>query len=368
MSFEENIQLYGTKAAVLDYIKNSTPGIPIEPYILIPKGEPWKKYEDKIQSLGSSLVRSSSPIEGLKDKSFAGLLHTTDFYGDSSVEEVMNSVNSDVIKKYMQIHDLSSPVEMIPFFQKKSQSDWNMGMMRHPHRDNLIFISGKQAYRNKNVLYDEDSKKFYDANNYFSSLYTREESEELPEKQIQQALEYYKHIESLEKFQTGYVYNMEFGTDPLSIYQFTSFKPKQKANWENKKESYSEYPKEKLSTKKLVFGITNPEGLELKVITKNYYDRVFEQNEKAIKEETCINEQDEERPFGLGTSTTTNIDLVFPNAKAWLTYPRAGGFLAHEMFRPLQHYDISILNYMGEPKNIKIFSDGITATIIDLSE
>ena len=143
MSLDNEIMRYGAKGANLKYIKENAPQIPIEPFILVSTTENWKNYQNQITDLGDCLVRSSSPIEDGKDLSFAGLFDTNKFYDSCSVENVLDSINSEDAKQYARNHNVVIPKEMGLVFQKESKSNWNWGMLRHPHQENLIFIMGR---------------------------------------------------------------------------------------------------------------------------------------------------------------------------------------------------------------------------------
>src|SRR3989344_7561266 len=143
-------------------------------------------------------------------------------------------------------------------------------MLRHPHQENLLFIMGRpvpDSYQiSENFVYDEKTDKLQDVVNFCQSRtsdFSKAEFEDMPAG-IEEAIEHYRRIESLPAFQTGFTYHMEFGTDPVTIYQFRPFRKKQQATWnidfsdlEKLEDDYH------IHTFGISFGITEPNGLDL---------------------------------------------------------------------------------------------------------
>jgi len=422
MSLESDVLKYGAKGATLDYIRSNAPNVPIEPFVLVPVGEDWKKYEPQIKDLGDSLVRSSSPLEDGQEMNFAGLFWTTDFNGQYSVDQVLESLSDEDTLRYAELHGVKTPIEMGLTFQRDSKSSWNWGMLRHPHQENLLFIMGRPVpdrYQiSKNFVFDEKTGKLQDVVNFCSSkVYDHRDAEfeDMPNG-VEEAIEYYRRIERLPAFQTGFTYHMEFGTDPVTVYQFRPFRKKEQATWNI---DFSELEKLEddynVSTFGISFGITGPKGLDLtlaralsshenrrhieryrkKLVGKPHkrivtallkgwklsklerayaeevaridpdtyggneseaFDNALERiNTQVKKDETCLYQESMHFYHG------RDIDLVFPNAKAWIA---SGGvqFLSHNWFRALQTYDVALVDY-GHPSGrtgdkIKILSDG----------
>ena len=80
------------------------------------------------------------------------------------------------------------------------------------------------------------------------------------------------------------------------------------------------------------------------------------------KDESCLYQECMHFYYG------RDIDLVFPNAKAWIA---SGGvqFLSHNWFRALQTYDVALVDYGNvngkTGDKIKILSDGIFGVAVE---
>lgn len=419
MSLEEEIKIYGAKGAVVKYIHELDKSIPIEPFVLVPVGENWENYRSEIENLGNSLVRSSSPLEDGKRLSFAGLFSTEKFIGQKSIDVVMESINSEDTLDYIKNNGITEPLTMGLMFQRNSTASWNWSMLRHPHQENIIFISGRPVYDrfsySKNFVFDERMGKLKDVFDYSIN----KDREEEFSSDIKNALEFYKKIESMPEFQNGFTYQMEFGTNPLSIYQFRPFRKIEKPSWKLEKEKIKEIKKiHSVNQFSIVFGITPPEGIELtlarvlslrsdqrlikcldnvvnkpkniaiskisKCLKLNRFERIYAEELAIInskesrsstvqalnnsisrinslfpKEKTVLYQQD------IHSYSGKDIDLIFPNAKMWIA---EGGesFLSHNLFRAMQYYDLVFIGLDSDPKTgdkVRVYSDGVSGTI-----
>lgn len=406
MSLESDVMRYGAKGAVLDYIKSNAPDVPIEPFVLVPVGEDWKKYEHRINDLGDCLVRSSSPLEDGQEMSFAGLFWTTQFYGQHSVDQVLESLSDEDTLRYAEIHGVKTPLEMGLTFQRDSKSSWNWGMLRHPHHENLLFIMGRpvpdRPRISDNFVYDEKTGKLQDVEDFCQSRvypdFREARFKDMPDG-IEEVIEHYRRIEGLPAFQTGFTYHLEFGTNQVTIYQFRPFRRKQQATWNI---DFSELKKlendYRIHQFGISFGITDKSGLDLtlaralssheqrKHIEKYREKHAGKPHDKVVRallrgwdlsppervyaEEVAridpntyggveseafdkavqrINDQMKKEETCLYQESMhfyygKDIDLVFPNAKVWIA---SGGvqFLSHNWFRALQTYDVALVDY-----------------------
>lgn len=425
MTLDEDIRKFGAKGAVLKYIHDTDPSIPIEPFVLVPVGVDWRDYNEQILELGDCLVRSSSPLEDGKRVSFAGLFYTTEFTGERSVNDVLDSVSDEDVLDYAKIHGIKGPIEMGLVFQRDSKSNNNWGILRHPHMPELLFIMGTpipNPYRfSDNYVYNESTGKLQDVHDYSLSYAFGERPKELPD-YLAESIDVYKKIEAMPEFQTGYTYHMEFGTLPFSVYQFRPFRKKENADWNLDSIDFSDDVWNDSSL--ICFGITPPEGLELTLARAlstheiaqgkfiDYYrselsdlphdeivqklmerwplseqERVYaeqvaridpntfganeseafdtalsELNKRANKKETCLSQEAMHFYYGRGA------DLVFPNAKVWI--PEGGQqFLSHDWFRSMQHYDIVLVGLSPHSKTgdkVRVYSDGVKGKVVPL--
>ncbi len=429
MTLDEDVLKFGAKGAVLKYIRETDPSIRIEPFLLVPVGADWREYRSQIAEvteLGDCLVRSSSPVEDGKRVSFAGLFNTVKFEGDADPGYVLETVTDRDVLDYAKIHGIEGPIEMGLVFQRNSKSDMNWGILRHPHNPELLFVmgQGKNIFGSRytdDFVYDENTGELLDVFNYYMAREDRIQDRQLPFDDLVKAIEVYKRIEAMPEFQTGYTYHMEFGTNPVSVYQFRPFRKKGTADW--KFDSYDSHGYGEDETifysTNICFGITPPEGLKLTLaralstdarkelisygrsligkmphdeVVKKLMDKgslseqerayaeqiagldpnvigsvdseafdkaVSELNRSAKKEETCLYQENMHHQFG------RDIDIAFPNAKAYV--PNMGfQFLTHRWFRAMQHYDIVLVGpnlHLKTGQEVRVFSDGLIGKI-----
>jgi len=306
---KESIRKYGTKGATLKYIFERDEKVPIEPFILVPVGHDWRDYRNEIRELGECLVRSSSPLEDGKQLSFAGLFHTLPFSGSQSVDNVLESVDYDAVRRYAQIHGVNGPIMMGLVFQRNSDSGINWGMLRHPHIEELIFIQGRPleglgslASISYNFVYNEKTKKLHDLDFFTRHGLGKDEGIDLEQgcSDLPNALETYKKLEDMPAFQTGFTYHMEFGSNPFSVYQFRPFRKKEQADW--KLELSDDY-EDGVDELPLSFGITPSEGLELilvRALSTKENKKLIEQrrNLKDLPKDIIVNRLMDLRKYG----------------------------------------------------------------------
>lgn len=272
--------------------------------------------------------------------------------------------NEDTLE-YLKIHDIKEPVTMGLMFQRNSTASWNWSMLRHPHQENIIFISGRPVCDpysySENFILDEITGKLKDV--FYYSINEDREAE-FPS-DIKYALEFYKKIESMSEFQNGFTYQMEFGTNPLSIYQFRPFRKIEKPSWKLEIDNFGfshEYP--------IVFGITPKEGLELiiaRVLSEKDLSPIRDSLDKSVSKINSI--YDKERTIisqsNIHFYKGKDIDLIFPNAKAWIA-EGAHQFLSHNLFRAMQYYNLVFIGLNTHDKTgdkVRVFSDGVNRVI-----
>jgi len=409
-----DVTKYGAKAVNLDYIKQSIPNAPILPYVLVGVDESWKAREKEILSLGENiLVRSSSPFEDGAEVSFAGLfdsvlasksIHST---LEGAVERVKDSVNDSNTNRYAAIHGITEPLTMALVFQKRHPDNASWSMVRHPHLHNVMFISRQyKEDASSSWVYEQDKGIAYPQEATEEEIKLKDISQDL-----ERALDFYYSVESLPRYQMGYTYQMEFGVSPFSFFQFRPFRKKEEANWECSSTNISKGEKYQHFT----FGITPKEGIELKTIRmidffsspsldqglKGKKDR--EEVLKIVREAMGLNTEEEiyaqtlfsqlkpgvvssayhlheaveelhQRYSNESTAVLSGslhhhaqIDILFPSSKVWIpSYVGSSNFMAHNCFRAIQHYPISLMGYLCRNKTgdkVRVFSDGINARI-----
>ncbi len=216
MSLAEDTQVYGRKPAVLNYIREHAPKIPIEPFVLVADGEDWQKRRAEIDALGRCLVRSASPVEGGR-YGFSGLMRSECFQNEMSVQWVVESFTSDFATRYAEIHGVATPIPVRYFFHKASSSQSQWTMLRHPHIDDAIFISGGRGPGSGNLaldfVFNQKTGKMYWVKDFGKNRPATEE-DQLTDA-FRNAVGAYEEIESLPEFRNGFTYAMEFGMFPF---------------------------------------------------------------------------------------------------------------------------------------------------------
>lgn len=418
---DESTQLYGAKGAVLKYISETDLSIPIQPFVLVPVGANWRDQEKEINELSDYvLVRSSSPLEDGKKLSFAGLFDTVAFRGgDESAQDVYDSTTHEDVQRYMAIHGVEGEIPMGLVFQKDARARWNYSALRHPHRQNIILIQGRSVNQmdvTSEYYFDENTELVYNVSRRFRSqgAFGGEEVEHWVKNGLIEAIEAYRKIESMDAFQTGYTYQMEFGTEPFSVYQFRPFRKKEigasfeVAILDSDNSSYET---------DFCFGITPPEGIELivaRALPASNNDRVIEHfrkelsglpRDKAVEKlmahwrlsdaERVYAETITDNPSASGYDLTKlfdeaimklndqtggdntclfqegahfyhgrGIDLVYPNASA-LVAPNTTDFMSHNWFRAMQHYGAVLVSTLGERTGarVRVVSNGLEGMV-----
>jgi len=426
VSLDDDVQRFGAKGAVLKYLHEADPSLPILPFVLVPVDERWTHHRREIDALGECLVRSSSPVEDGKTASFAGLFTTRPFRDEYSVHAVLGSRKNPDALLYARNHGIKAPLPMALVFQQDSHAAWNWSIVRHPHKSNLLFIMGRPVPDtfgiSTDLVYDERSGRALDVHDYEMKMaYGSQRKHEPLDDTLKEAVAVFKRIEALPAFQTGYAYHMEFGTNPFSIYQFRPFRKKQRPRWRLTKKRVEEIEGDRWASNfGICFGCTPPEGIELTIVRGLNGDGLdkeirlarelsalpFSQRVVRLAEQWEL--PPEERPYleevlkiprdvyGVVESQAferailriaeryapeetcfaqenchfwygKDVDLLLPRARAWIA-ENGGDFLSHRWFRAMQTYDLVLVgSIMGKRtgKRTRIYADGIIGMTID---
>ena len=422
MSLEQDVAVYGRKGATLKYIISELPDAPIPPFALVAAQDDWRAHLAEIAALGHPcLVRSSSLVEDAAGASFAGLFETLGFHGATDVNDVLRSARNRDALTYAKARGIELPTTMGLIFQNINPSDYNWGLLRHPHMPHILFVQGRVTGSDwsGNLVYDEQSGEFQNvvdwecAAAYGESRVRYRGLDGVRENELDDlrtAIAEYRRIEALPAFQTNHTYHMEFGTDPFAVYQFRPFREKILPSWTL---DFDDYASETTWPSKfgLAFGVTPKEGIELNVVralalgeryqliekTRNakehQLDDLMDEWRLCAAERVYLTEMRKNTDWGLGRITDQalrwfkrrfearqtllfqgsihfyageDIDLVFPNARAWVGHMGLK-FLSHKWFRLAQGHEIALMGaaISGQTGDtVRVYCDGVRGAVV----
>ena len=140
---QADIERYGGKAAILNYVRDKLPDMPIKPYVV-------KAHDATIDSVVSDfdamkkpvIVRSTSPHEyGDFEGIFDSVKDVYDVHDlRHAVEKVKESAVSDRAKLYAKQRKMEIDGSISVMVQEQSDSQYLGAMMRHPNNPDLILI------------------------------------------------------------------------------------------------------------------------------------------------------------------------------------------------------------------------------------
>ncbi len=306
MLSESLIKQYGGKGAIVNYVKDSVPKMPIPNYVIKEYKQPVTEIISDFKSMKKPvIVRSSSPYEY---EDFEGIFesHKNVYTEDDlryAIEAVEKSAMSERAQLYAKQNGFKVGKEMNVIIQEQSDSRYTGAMMRHPNNPDRIFIT---RFLGEGSSYRKQyATLFYDGKNdnweSFSSLgigkISREDAIRL--------IEEYKKTESLTDITDDKVLYVEFGDEPFRFYQARPFKKKETADFEIKTKSD---PASELYTD-LTFGVTPEDGIVYPVLRS-----LGDNDGRTLADHIAARSYDmekifKERDYGLGRQLL-NIGLV----------------------------------------------------------
>ncbi len=400
MELESLIQEQGGKFGVLTYLIGRIPDLPIKQYEV-------RKY-NKLNGVSglkfNRIVRSSHPAEfwGL-----AGLLETVKDVDYKGIKEAVRKIEKSFRRKDLQIYAEQNNIDLGDCFyvgiQEQSDSKYNGSIMRHPNNPDVIFVHFSEGEENsrRNWLLKYGHDQDIDSQlHYFDPIETK------VKKEIAELKEFYEQIEK-SGLLPEYSLQVEFGLDPLSIYQARPFKRFETADFEVP--LFDVAPNYRTD---MVFGITSQEGIALPVLRgysvfylawrvsfddKNRFisdpdlfaaamnfhtldgigvyarDIKTEYISKVIQERNLRKNNLflEGYLFSIDEAHREPylLDNTIPNMNSFHC-ARTGSFLTHNIFRQLQHSSISLLGVyplwsMAETGDVvRIISNGKNAVVV----
>ncbi len=374
------IEERGGKAAILDYVRDKT-DLPIPKYEVIGFEDAPSKIARVFSDIQAPhafgnpkpiIVRSSSPyeygdFEGVFEsvpgiRTWTGLL--------SAIEQIKASAQSDLAHRYARQKGIEIGEKICIILQQQSDSRYCGAMMRHPNNPSLIFIdyfeSGYDWWQQLKQGGVWDDKKNEVVKGHFN----------LERANIEELIRAYKKIESLSDIADGCSLFVEFGLNPLFIYQVRPFMEFKTTNFEVPK-----FPRERLEfaiVADCVFGLTPPEGIEVPIVSHNSrvssgfsYRGLSQKERESTQQNLSSADSKAHKPYCLVVPYSReqeNWDLYVPRMNA-LIAGDSSHFLTHGMIRLLKKAEVSLLcdrnlsqSFLSmsglEEKTVQIISNG----------
>ncbi len=255
-----DIQQYGGKAAILRYMNEKLPTMPIPRFVVKQASQGIDSVLAEFKSMKKPVtVRSSSPYEYADFEGIFDSVQEVYHEGNlrAAIQHVEQSAMSERARRYATIHGFTIDERIHTIIQEQSPSPLQGAMMRHPNNPDLIYITcfrGKGRYQQdyRGLVYNDRTGRKEKAAIAID--------EKLELRDVKLLVENYKEIESLTEIGEEVLY-VEFGLEPLAIYQARPFRKIQTAEFSlpniNSKNS--------LHTD-LAFGITPPDGIVFPVL------------------------------------------------------------------------------------------------------
>lgn len=365
----ELVHRYGAKAGVLLYVAQHLPEIPQAKMVVNEPGESTEDFANRVRvfkhlEYPTVLIRSSA-VEELDG--FEGVFPTKAVHGGWDLEETISLVKNSPreLKTSGKLpHDFPDEISVIA--AEKSPSRFAGTMVKHPNQDRIFMLtitdSGtininypeQGARRRCSAIYNADSQQV----SHFGRGTLPVPIEELLD-EIGIVAGWHDRINHLPEMDPNWTYQMEFGVDPLCLYQFRLFKPIKIADFT--------LPPIKNTTglTDIVIGATDRTGINL--LPKRWH-KPFVYADYYIAEE-------EFRASPLPILVCTDLRDC-----AWLAeiatikgyfLDQAAGFLAHSDISAIRASEIAVLSSSFVPweyavvenQPVNIVSDGKTLQI-----
>ncbi len=362
----ELVEKYGAKAGILMYIARELPDIPQARMMVKIPGE---SIDDALRRAEEESIRwprifrssAAAELDGyegdfptvvigdfeterakITNPGYVGTYSRRDIF-DAYVRETIEDIETSPkwLKEKPGNEHLPDKISVI--IAEKSPSKVVGTYVKHPNQDDTYLISCSLAS-------DADS---VDASrsNYIFRLGERvkpldgftarevEKSKNVSEEKIRQELEkailWHDRIGRLPEMDSEWAYQVEFGLDPLCLYQVRPFKRREIADFQVEPTEFYEDT--------IVIGITPKDGIRVRV-DGNLWDRHCKGNP--------INPDKQPSVFYGSMREARHIELL-PNLQANLL-PESHGFLAHEDIKAMRLAQVTGLFSGGTPEKYEI--------------
>ncbi len=355
---------YGAKAGILMYIKENLPDIPQVDMIVKTPDESIDSVLNRANEypilwprlLRSSAVAELQGYEGWFPSQEVGGPDSWFFkrnYPKMSFDERIERVNKEMIHYLQQIQESPQrgkesepgkhdhlPDEIAVIIAEQSPSSIAGTYIKHPNQDGVyvISVSDRNSLRGNDPLHSafisrpEKSIEIFEGFSKKDVEYGHdEEFKKNMMEELEIAISWHDQMTKLPELDKRWTYQIEFGLNPICLYQVRPFKRIEKANFTVK-------PDNEDSTKSLVIGITPEEGIVVRAEANDIWKRHCD--------EEPINPENYPTLFCQAMRNANKQEYV-PNVKANILKV-ACGILAHEDIAAIRKATVSGI-YSYEP-------------------
>lgn len=387
----ELVHRYGAKAGVLMYVARELPAIPQAAMVVNYIGEPVDNFlerADAVPILWPRLFRSSavSELQGdegrfhtelvdgfdeghervaWNDKNFS--IYRNEEYFERGIREVVRKVASSAQNYDEDGRDSQNPGpdEINVIIAEKSPSRYVGTLIKHPNQDNLqlMTISDTEFARRDDPLRFLFRSTFSYRNEVgVRSLgnFSQRQIQLTPSlvKDLKEIATWHDRIAALTEMDAKWAYQIEFGAEPVCLYQVRPFKPVEYADFRLGKSNVSKHGT-------IVIGITSREGVNVRA-------EVYEDRHLPGKESLHANLDNQPSLF-YGEMKESFETRGLRNHQANILY-WAYGFLAHKDIAAMRKAQVTILTPVQPTRLsvrqgdwVNIVSDGTNVKVKNLS-
>ena len=353
------VHKYGAKAGILKHVKKHLPAIPqVDSIVKLPEESVDAALEraDKERILWPRMFRSSSVFElmvgsegvfpskwldGFKEgkAKIQNPTYRGPYSSPETFEHFVRYTIQDIAfaPKNLKEHepgehdDLPDVIPVI--IAEKSPSSITGTFVKHPNQEGVYIISASVA-ESLDGWDPQHSTYIYRAGEGVKQFkyFTRggvEECEDISDKakarihdEISQVVSWHDMIASLPEMDDQWSWQIEFGLDPVCLYQVRPFKPLEKADFVIADPTHLDLPV-------LVFGVTK--GIDLRV-ERNVWERSKDQKINPEKKQSLLFDD---------LRSARHCDLV-QNLQANILHS-AHGMLAHDDIRAMRVAQVTVL-------------------------
>ncbi len=165
-------------------------------------------------------------------------------------------------KTYSANHSIPIDGRISAIIQEQSKSKYNGVMLRHPNNPDLILIDCRNAGEDRlEIMRNSRTASFH----FVYDAKTRTFEGRGPKTFLEPLVEIFKQIETLAgEIKENYSLMVEFGAEPLAIYQVKPFRRQETADFSLP--DLTRLPEEEYIHSEMVFGITPSKGIVFPVI------------------------------------------------------------------------------------------------------
>ncbi len=327
---EDLVHRFGAKAGILKYVAEMLPGIPQAKMIVSEIGESTESVlrRAEVAKIGRPrLFRSSAKAEL---RGYEGSFRTLDSSEllvpeDFLIDSVRRSTKRFIAK------DPALPEEINVIIAEKSSSSLVGTSIRLPNQDDAYLMSAADrgerdlSRRREDYLYDPDDG-IRTLTDYSDGQVLKHSSE--INSGLLEVISWHDRIAQLPLMDKTWSYQIEFGLDPLCLFQVRPFLPLEKAGFTLPPKIEQQSP-----LQSVVIGTTPPEGIRLRVVGRSHM------NSSIHKE---YGPEDDLLFTGDFKDIYDADEFPRPNLRAFFL-SRPKGLLVHENISFMRNADVTVL-------------------------